>query len=132
MKKRTRKIVTPAKGARKSKQGPPSAGAMLREVEKGQQAEADLIADLQMQGSTPKTSAARQEYKTWHATLVEPHVMLVVEDGDPFVQGIHSVLHYETSRKAGDPHAGKFLVAVGERLKDGNCSFLKTADGHWE
>ena len=47
-KKRTRKTVTPVKGPRKSKQGPPSAGAMLREVEKGQQAEADLIADLLM------------------------------------------------------------------------------------
>ena len=83
-------------------------------------------------GSTPKTTAARQEYKTWHATLVEPHVLLMVEDGDPFVQGLHSVLNCETSRKTGDLHAGKFLLAARERLKDGNCLFLKTADGHWE
>ena len=87
---------------------------MLREVEKEQQSEADLIADLQMQGSTPKTSAGRQEYKTWHAKLVEPHVLLMVEDGDPFVHGLHSVLTYETSRKKGDPHGGKYLVTVGE------------------
>ena len=58
--------------------------------------------------------------------LVEPHVM------DLFLLGLHAVLTYKTSRKTRDPHAGKYLVAVGERLKDGNCSFLKTADGHWE
>ena len=46
MKKHTRKIVTPMKGARKTTQGPPSTGAMLREMEKEQQSEADLIADL--------------------------------------------------------------------------------------
>ena len=57
-------------------------------------------------------------------------MLLIVEDGDPYVQGLHSVLTYKTSRKTGDPHAGKYLVAVRERSKDGSCTFVKTADAH--
>ena len=83
----------------------------LREIEEEQQTEENLIMDFQMQGNKPKTTVtSTQEYKTWHGTLVEPHVMLMVEDGDLFVQGLNSVLNYETSRKTGDPHGGKFLV----------------------
>ena len=68
-----------------------------------------------MQGNRPKTTAAStQEYKNWHATLVEPHMILVVEDGAPFVQGVPSVLTYKTSRRRKDQYTGKYLVAVGE------------------
>ena len=58
-------------------------------------------------------------------------MMFMVEDGDPFVQGVHSVLTYKTSRRTKDQYAGKHLVAVGEQTKDGNCMFIKTANSHW-
>ena len=67
-----------------------------------------------MQGSKPKTAASMQEYKNWHATLMETHVMLMAENGDPFVQGVHTMLTYETSRRREDQYSGKHLVAVGE------------------
>ena len=67
-----------------------------------------------MQGSKTKTAASAQECKTWHATLVQPHVMLMVEDGAPFVQGVHSVLTYETSGRKSNQYAAKYLVAMGD------------------
>ena len=57
-------------------------------------------------------------------------MLLRVEDGDLYMQGLHSVITYKTSRKTGDPHAGKYLVAVRERSKDGSCTFVKTAYEH--
>ena len=82
--------------------------------------------DLQVQGSKPKTAVNTQECNTWHAMLVEPHMMLMVKDGDPVVQGVHFVLTYETIRRTHDSYSGKYLVAVGERLKDESCTFVKT------
>ena len=38
--------------------------------------------------------------------------MLLVEDEDPFVQRVHSVLMYETNRRTNDPYSGKYLVAM--------------------
>ena len=70
--------------------------------------------NVKMQGKKAKTSAANiQEYKNWHATLVELHVMLMVEDGAPFVQGVHSLL-IKTNRRRKDQCAGKYLIAVGD------------------
>ena len=106
--------------------------ARLTEIEEQQQAQECLIVDLQMQGSKPKTAASTQEYKNWHVTLVELHVMLMVEDGAPFLQGMRSIPTYETSRRWKDKYAGKYLVAVGERLKDGSCMFVTAADTHWD
>ena len=39
---------------------------------------------------------------------------------------------YKTSRRRKDQYAGKYLVAVGERLKDGSCMFVKTSNSHWD
>jgi len=58
--------------------------------------------------------------------------MLMMEDGAPFVQGVHSTLMYETSRRGKDQYAGKYLVAVGDRQEDGSCMFVKTSDPHWD
>ena len=89
-------------------------GARLREIEEEQQTEENFIMDLQMQCNRPKTSASMQEYENWHMTLMGPYVMLIVEDGSPFVQGVHLVLTYETRRRRKYQYAGKYLVTVGE------------------
>ena len=84
-----------------------------------------------MQGTNAKTSTAgMHEYKNWHAMLAEPHMMLIVEDGAQVVQGVHSVLMYETSRKGKEQYAGKYLDAVGERHNDGRCLCVKTSNTH--
>ena len=89
-------------------------GAMLRETKEEQQMGENLILDLQLQGSKPKTATSTNKYKIWHSTLMEPHMVLMVEGRDLFVQGVHSVLTYETSRRRKDQYTGKHLVAVGE------------------
>ena len=86
-----------------------------------------------MQGTKAKTSAVYiQDYKNWHVTLVEPHTMLMVEDGEPCVQGVHLVLMYETSRRVKDQYAVPYLVTVGEQQDNGQCMFFKTLDPHRE
>ena len=41
------------------------------------------------------------------------------------------MLTYKTSMRRKDQYSGKHLVAVGERIKDCSCMFVKTADSHW-
>jgi translation elongation factor EF-G len=118
-------VVTPSRKAMRTGEDTPIMRVRLREIEEGQQTEENLTMDLQMQGNKPKTTAAStQEYKDWHTTLVEPYVMLMVEARAPFMQGVYSVLTYETSRRMKDQYAGKYLVVVGERLQDGSCMFV--------
>jgi hypothetical protein len=124
--------VTPTAEVRPPHPEVPSLGEALDAITEEQEEEDHLIDDVTMQGTRTKSSGAQiKEYKTLHATLAEPHVMLMIKEGSPFVQSVHSVLMYGTTRRAKDPYTGKYLVAVGERNSEGQCTFVKTADSHW-
>ena len=56
--------------------------------------------------------------------------MLMVEDGSQFVQGVHLVLMYKTSRQAKDQYAGNYLVTPGEQQDNGQCMVVKMSDPH--
>ena len=57
--------------------------------------------------------------------------MIMIKDGSPCVQGVHSILMYGTIRKSKDQYTGKYLVAVGERQDNGQCMLVKTSGSHW-
>ena len=106
-------------------------GAALGAITKDQLVEENLIMNMTMQGTKAKSSAAHiHEYKKWHATLVQLHVMMIMENVSLFVQGVHLVLMYETSRRVKDQYAVPYLVTVGEQQDNGQCMFFKTLDPH--
>ena len=104
----------------------PTLAEALRKMRRRQRDERELEADLEMQGTKKKRGKDLQNYKFWLATAIEPHPMMIVEEGSPYVRCLHSVLRLESGRK------GKLVAAEGDRDASDDPEFVGVKDAHWE
>ena len=110
----------------------PTLEATLKRIAEEQGEDAEIAADMEVQGKTKPTNKAT--FRLW-VILQEELVMLCgMVEGSAQVQPIHSVSKYVAAQRNRDPHNGKLLGAIGDRDGDGDPVFvqLKTTHLEWE
>ncbi len=91
----------------------PMLATAMKQVALDQSEDADITADMAIQGKERPSSTAT--FKDWAVHNSEPTTFCAMIPGSPFVQPVHAIFKYNAPARSRDAHNNKIVAAFGDR-----------------